>query len=463
MNNMIEWTSFSNLVHKTVKILEKDASITDVEAFFTLNEKTEVALRNSEILTQNKKTDAGVGFRVIIKNKVGFACTNTLTENALNNAAKKAVSIARVSAEIPHFTLPEPSKIPSIPVYDPKVAQKTGEDAVETAHQLIQATETDTRVIAKGGRVVFQSGWRGIYNTSGVNHEEKETKAALYLAGVGEQGNEVTGSCADYVFSRTADIHPEKVGETVKEKVISMFNPQPMKPFKGTVIFGPEAGSYQIADAVIDALKGESVMAGHSFWAQKAGEKVASDLVTVTDDSLLENGFSSRGFDDEGYPSQKTSLVEKGVLTQFLQHATTAQALQVKNTGNACRSPGGFDMIRNIIGSGYRTIPEVYPSNLVIEPGTKSKEALISEVDTGVLIESMAGFTQKGSGLISAQLSQAFFIHKGEIQYPIKNGMVSGVAFDWLNSVSGVGNDVKQFDAVVIPSIRVEDVTVVGQ
>ncbi|MBU7016281.1 MAG: TldD/PmbA family protein, partial [Theionarchaea archaeon] len=284
-----------------------------------------------------------------------------------------------------------------------------------------------------------------------------------YLAGVGEQGNEVTGSCADYVFSHTADIHPEKVGETVKEKVLCMFNPRPLKSFKGTIIFGPEACSYQIADAVIDALKGESVMAGHSFWAQKTGEKVASDLVTVTDDGLLENGYSSRGFDDEGYPSQRTPLLKKGVLTQYLQCASTAQALQVINTGNACRSPGGFDMIRNIIGSGYRTIPEVYPSNLVIEPGTKSKETLISEVDTGVLIESMAGFTQKGSGLISAQLSRAFFIHKGEIQYPIKNGMVSGVAFDWLKNVSGVGNDVKQFDATVIPSIRVEDVSIVGQ
>ncbi|MBU7019361.1 MAG: hypothetical protein HXS44_17780, partial [Theionarchaea archaeon] len=145
---MIEWISLSDSVHKTVKTFENDTSITIVEAFFTSNEKTEVAIRNSAILTQNKKTDAGVGFRIVIKNKVGFACTNTLTENALSNAAKRAVSIARVSAEIPHFSLPEPSKIPSVSVYDQKVAQKTGEDIVEIAHQLVEATETDPRVIA---------------------------------------------------------------------------------------------------------------------------------------------------------------------------------------------------------------------------------------------------------------------------------------------------------------------------
>jgi len=94
--------------------------------------------------------------------------------------------------------------------------------------------------------------------------------------------------------------------------------------------------------------------------------------------------------------------------------------------------------------------------------GDKSKEQLISEVEKGLVIESMAGFAQKGSGLISAQLSQAFFIQNGEIQYPVRGGMVSGVAFDWFNTISGVGNDVKQFDNAVVPSVRVEDVTVVG-
>jgi PmbA protein len=118
-------------------------------------------------------------------------------------------------------------------------------------------------------------------------------------------------------------------------------------------------------------------------------------------------------------------------------------------------------MVRNIVGTGYRTEPEIYPSNLVIEPGTKTKGDLIADVSKGVLIESMAGFPQAGSGLISAQLSCAFFIKKGEIQYPVK-GMVSGVGYDWFKTVSGVGNDVHQFQNVVIPSLRVEGATVVS-
>ncbi len=74
----------------------------------------------------------------------------------------------------------------------------------------------------------------------------------------------------------------------------------------------------------------------------------------------------------------------------------------------------------------------------------------------------MAGFAQAGSGMISAKLSRAFFIQSGEIQYPIKGGMVSGAAFDWFKQISGVGKDSKQFPNAVVPSLRVEEVKVVG-
>ena len=177
---------------------------------------------------------------------------------------------------------------------------------------------------------------------------------------------------------------------------------------------------------------------------------------------LLENGFSSRSFDDEGCPSQNTVVIKQGQLESFLLHATSAKALKAKSTGNASRFPGGLDMVRMIVGNGYRAKPEVYPSNLVIQAGGKSRDELLSEVEKGVLVESMAGFAQEGSGVISAQLSRAFFVKNGEIQNPIKGGMVSAVAFDWFKQISEVGNDAKQFVNSVVPSLRVEEVKVVG-
>lgn len=458
-----KWNSLGNLVDKAIKWLEKKG-ITHAEAFFTSTQTTEVVIRNSEIHTQNRVDDSGVGFRVVAGNKVGFACTNTLSEKAVFGAGEKAFDIARVSSEVPNFALPEAGQLPKVEgLFDSRVAEVGVEEGVDAARRMIRAAENfDKRVIAKDGRVLFESGWRGIVNTLGVDFEEKETKAVVYLGGSGEQNGEVTASCYDVMLCRTADLEPEKVGKNVGKMVIEMFKPQPLKSFKGTVVFGPEAVSYQLFNVLVDALKGENVVAGRSAWTEKLGQVVASEDLTVIDNAVLEKGFASRSFDDEGCSSQKTTLLRKGKLESFLHDATSANALKMRNTGNASRFPSGFDMIRAIVGNGYRTKPEIYPSNLTIQSGNKTKEELVSEIEKGVLVESMAGFAQPGSGMVSAQLSRAFFIENGEIKYPIKGGMVSGVAFDWFKQISGVGEDSKHFMNAVVPSLRIEEVKVVG-
>jgi PmbA protein len=459
-----DWIRIQNLVRKTVEKLE-NRNVVHAEAFFTSIQTTEVSIRNSEILTQNKTDDSGVGFRVVVaKNKVGFACTNALDEKSVLEAGEQAFTIARVSNEEPDFAVPEKDKIPEVKgLFDKAVAEVTAEEAVDIAKRAIDAAEDfDKRVIAKDGRVMFETGWRGIINTSGVDFAEPETRAVIYLGGSGKQNGEITGSCFDFSFSRTTDLKPEKVGRNVAEMVIEMFNPKPVKSFEGTVVFGPEAVSNQLFEVLVDALKGGNVLAGRSAWTKRLREAVGSENLTIVDSALLEKGFGSRSFDDEGCPSQNTVLIKDGKLESFLHNATTANALRMKNTGNASRSSNGFNMVRWIIGNGYRAKPEVHPSNLIIRQQDKTKDSLVSETEKGVLIESMGGFPQAGSGMISAHLSRAFFIKNGEKQYPIKGGMISGIAFDWFKKISGVGNDSRQFQNAVVPSIRMEGVKILG-
>jgi PmbA protein len=458
------WVALSDCVYKAIRKLEKK-SISAAEAFLTSTQTTEVTIRNSEILTKNRVCDAGVGFRVTVaQDKVGFACTNTLTEMAVAEAGDKAFTIAKASSKIPDFVLPKQTRIKHVAgLFDPRVADITVEEVVDIAKRAIGAAESfDKRVIAKDGRIGFASGWRGIVNTLGVDCEERETRALLYLEGSGEQKGEVTGGCYDSMLKRTADLEPETVGENVAKMVIAMFKPKAIESFQGTVIFDPEAVSYQLFDAMVDALKGEAVLAERSAWSEKIGQMVASENLTITDNPTLEGGFSSRSFDDEGFASQNTAIIRKGMLESFLHNATTANALKTKNTGNASRFSGGMDMTHMIVGNGYKAKPEVYPSNLIIQPSNKSKEKLISEIGRGILAESMGGFTQEGSGLVSAQLLRAFYIKNGEIQCAIKGGMVSGVAFAWLKQVSGISNDSKQFVNAIVPSLRVEEVRIIS-
>lgn len=458
------WTELSDYVHKAMKKLERQG-VALAEAFFTTTQTTDVGIRNSEIFTQNRACDAGVGFRVAVKgNRIGFACTNSMSEKAVNEAAENALHIARASSRIENFALPEAHSIRKLEgMFDPEVKEANVEDVVELAKRGIDAAEDfDKRIIAKTGRVSYMWGWLGLVNTLGVDCQERQTKTLIYLGASGKQNGEVTSSCGDFMFKRTANLDAETVGVNVAKMAISLFKPKPVASFHGTVVFGPEAVSYQLFYALVDALNGETVATERSFWSKRIGETVASVNLTIEDNALLDGGFSSRSFDDEGCPSQKTVLVKRGRLESFLHNATTANMLKTGDTGNASRYSGGMNMARAIAGNGYRAKPEVYPSNLVIRSGRKSKQQIVSEIDKGVLVESMAGFTQAGSGVISAQLSTAFYVEKGEIKHPIRSGMVSGIAFDWFSQVSEVGNDSKQFADSVMPSLRIENVKIIG-
>jgi PmbA protein len=463
MSRNDSWLTLSNLVHGTMKKLEKKG-VTQAEAFFTSTQTTEVAVRNSEIFAQNRVTDAGVGFRVVVdRDRVGFASTNALNEPAVLETGVKAISIAKASSHVSNFAFPDTNSTKNVSgLFDPRVAEMSVEEAVEVAKRAVDAAESfDKRITAKDGRVSYISGWRGVANTLGVEREEQETRAYVYLGGNGRQNGEVTSGCMDFMFKRRANLNPEIVGENMARMVIALFKARSIASFEGAVIFGPEAVSYQLFDVLAEALNGSNVASGRSPWSGKIDEQVASDKVTAMDNAVLGGGFASRSFDDEGYPSQVTVLIDRGKLKSFLHHAATAKALKTEDTGNACRYPGRTEMVRMITGNGYRTQPEVYPSNLMIERGSKSKEEMVSEMDKGVLVESMAGFAQQGSGQISAQLSRGFWVKNGEVQHAIKGGMVSGVAFDWLNQVSTVGSDSKQFLNSIVPSVLVENVKVV--
>ncbi|HML03840.1 MAG TPA: TldD/PmbA family protein [Candidatus Bathyarchaeia archaeon] len=463
MHEDSDWSTLSSLVNAAMERIKRE-HVSHAEAFYTSTRSIEVSIRNSEIFAEDKVTDAGVGFRVIVdKDKVGFASTNMLNERAILEAGKKAMSIAKASPRMPNFALPDAKpRLRLNGLFDPEVAEMTVEEAVEVAERTVSAAESlDNRVTAKDGRVSYVAGWRGVKNTLGVECEEQETRSYIFLWGNGRKNGEVTSGCSEFEFGRGARLHPEAVGENMARRVISLFEAGPVEGFEGPVIFGPEAVSYQLFDVLVGALISSNVISGRSVWNMETGSKVASDKLTVIDNAVLKDGFASRSFDDEGFPSQVTVLVDHGRLESFLHHAATAKELKTKNTGNASRYPRSSDMVRMITGIGYRTKPEVYPSNLVIKQGDKSQEKLVSEMETGVLVEAMAGFAQQGSGLISAQLSRGFWVQHGEIQHAIKSGMVLGIAFDWLKQISAVGSDSKQFANSVVPSLKVENVKVV--
>ncbi|MDH5770303.1 MAG: TldD/PmbA family protein, partial [Candidatus Bathyarchaeota archaeon] len=233
------------------------------------------------------------------------------------------------------------------------------------------------------------------------------------------------------------------------------------------LVMPPSALMQLMINLIVQMLRADKVQKHQSALAGKIGQQVGSEVLTIVDDGRVPCAVGSKVFDDEGYPTRRTILIEKGVLKSFLYNTYTAHKDGVKSTGNSHRV-----LILNPVPK-YTLAPFVGPTNIVLKPGTSNKESLIGEVKNGLITKGFIGAhtANIASGDLSVALDCPFKIEDGEKSYPIKEAMISGNIFDLLKNVEAVGNDVKQFEfnlmgamikdsSLISPSILVRDVSV---
>jgi PmbA protein len=189
----------------------------------------------------------------------------------------------------------------------------------------------------------------------------------------------------------------------------------------------------------------------------KAGEEVASRSVTLTDDPSDERGMLSSSYDDEGAPASKKTLVDKGVLESYLYDSYNASLESMDPSGNGLRR-------RPEDAQGIYLDPiGVWPMNLVLAPGTKSRVELIASVDEGVLIERLAyPEVNPITGAFGLEVRCGRMIKKGEIVQAIDRALLVGNMFEALRNVKEVANDSTVFKYCVVPTICFDGIELVG-
>ncbi|RLG46390.1 MAG: TldD/PmbA family protein, partial [Thermoproteota archaeon] len=199
-----------------------------------------------------------------------------------------------------------------------------------------------------------------------------------------------------------------------------------------------------------------NVQENRSVYKDKIGEQVAEDYITVIDDGTLENGFGTSAVDDEGCPRQKTPIIERGVLRNYLYDNYSAKREGKESTGNASR--------QRLFGTpSYANQPSIKPSNLLIMPGKGNLNELIGEIKEGILVKgSLIGALHSNvlTGDFSVTSNNTFKIENGEVSYPLKPCTVAGNLYEALNSVLALGNDLRSFGNIICPSIIVKRIVV---
>lgn len=427
----------------------------EAEAFAYQGLTTNVIIERGQVARNARIIDQGIGVRTIIKKAVGFAYTNILEGKAIEKTVQNALKAAKASKPDGDWRGLASKKPYSLVenIYDRRVAELQSNDLVKLASSMLKAAEeTDKRVFPIEGGVGASELARAVANSNGISCFNKGTIIECSLATVGQEGGEVTPICFEFDAERSYKIDPVWVGKEAARLAASALKAKKVETKSAKVVFAQAAFHELLYYTLMNAVKADYVQREQSALKGKLGEKVFSDIITVYDDGLLSGGLRTWEFDGEGVPQQKTLIIEKGVLRNFLYDSYTAKKDKRESTGNAFRA-------------GYLSTPYVDTTNFHFMPGRKSQEELIGGIDDGLLVYSLQGAhsSNPASGEFSVVATPAWKIKDGVIAHAVRGVMLAGSVFDALKNVSDLAKNERKVGKLVAPWVLVENVKAIGK
>jgi PmbA protein len=444
-----------SLAEKAVATAQKKGAA-ETEAYVNQGQSTSIGLERGQITKSSRIIDRGLGIRVSINKAIGFAYTNVLEkQTAVEDIILKALSAAKASKPDQDWHgLPAKKQFASAEnTYDQKIVDLHSEDLVKLTTTMLEAAiHGDKRVLAIEGGAGSGFLSTAIANSNGVSAFDMGTMMECSVATVAKEGNTVTPVCFEFNAARNYYVDPEWVGKEASRLAISALKTKRIETKTTKLILTQFALQELLYFTLINTVKADNVQRDQSPFKGKIGEKVASDNLTIYDDGLLPGGLRTSTFDAEGAPKQKTKVIDKGVLRNFLYDNYAAKKEGVESTGNAARA-------------GYLSTPNIEATNFHITPGNKTADELMAEVDEGLIIYYLQGAHSSNpvSGEFSVVATPAWKIKKGEIVHCSRGVMLAGNIFEVLKNVSIIANNDRQMGQLVAPWILVENVRVIGK
>jgi PmbA protein len=444
-----------NLAEEAVNFaLKKGAN--EAEAYAYQGLTTNVIIERGQIAKSSRIIDRGIGIRTIINKAVGFSYTNIVENKAIiEDTILKALSSAKASKpDKDWINLPSNKPYASAEkIYDSRIVELRPEDLVKIASEMLDvAQKIDKRVLPVEGGAGASYLTKAVVNSNNITSVEQGTFVECSLATMAQESGEVTPVCFEFNAERSYDINPEWVGKEAARLATSALKAKKTETKTTNVIFAQYAFHELLYFTLINAVKADFVQRNQSALKGKIGEKIASDIVTVYDDGLLSGGLRTWKSDGEGVPQQKTPIIEKGILRNYLYDNYTAKKEGKRSTGNATRA-------------GYVSTPNLEATNFHFVPGNKSPEKLISEADDGLLVYYLQGAhsSNPASGEFSVVTTPAWKIEDGEIVYATKGAMLAGNIFQVLKNIFTLANNERKIGQLVAPWVHVENVKIIGK
>jgi TldD protein len=412
--------------------------------------------------------DQGVGVRAVSGEKTAFAYSDDISADALRAAADATRAIARqggdgVARAVTSAAAPA--------LYQPRDPLASLGDAgkvalLERLERMCRARDPRvTQVMASLGgeyEVILVARSDGVLAADIRPLVRLSVQVIVEANGRREQGSAGGGGRFDYSFF-TDDVLGSYARDAVDQALLNL-DARPAPAGTMTVVLGPGWPGVLLHEAVGHGLEGDFNRKGSSAFSGRLGERVAAPGVTVVDDGTLTQRRGSLSVDDEGHPTQRTVLIEDGILKGYMQDALNARLMGVAATGNGRRE-------------SYAHIPMPRMTNTYMLNGDKDPQEIIRSVKKGLFAKNFGGGqVDIVSGKFVFSAAEAYLIENGQITHPVKGATLIGNGPDALTHVKFVGNDMrldpgvgtcgKEGQSVPVgvgqPTLRIDGLTVGG-
>jgi TldD protein len=404
------------------------------DLYFQYSRSESWGLEEGQVKSGNFSIDQGVGVRAVSGEKTAFAYSDDITLSALQEAAKATKAIASIGGEQTATSTAIKRNASQLYVPQDPIASLSADAKVKLLERLESiARKIDPRVSQVTASIAGEYEVVMVVRHDGVMAADVRPLVRLSINviaesnGRREQGSSGGGGRFDYSYFTDEVLH-DYAQKAVHQAIINL-DARPAPAGSMTVVLGAGWPGILLHEAIGHGLEGDFNRKGSSAFSNMIGQQVAARGITIVDDGTIQNRRGSLSMDDEGNPTNRTVLIEDGILRGYIQDTLNAHLMNMPVTGNARRE-------------SYAHIPMPRMTNTYMLNGTVPPEEIIKSVKKGLYAANFGGGqVDITSGKFVFSASEAYMIEDGKITYPVKGATLIGNGPEVLKRVSMIGND----------------------
>ena len=446
-------TSLSDLTDKLLSAATR-AGADAADAIATDGRSVSIEVRDKALEHAERAEGIEIGLRVLIGKRQASVSASDASDTTIAEMAERAVAMAGIAPEDPHIGLAEPDQLARN--WD-LAALDLVEDAPEPAPADMQnaAEEAEAAALSHPGVAQVQSAATSysrnriqLAATNGFAGGYERSSHAIYCVAISGEGLEMERDHYGEAHIYQADLPtPEDVGRQAAERAVARAGARKPKTGAYPVLYDERVATSLIGH-LLQAANGSSVARGSSWLRDRLGEAVLPETLSLTENPHRTRVSGPKPFDAEGLPTAARDIVKDGVLQGWTLDLATARQLGMTSTASATR--------------GTSSPPSPSITNVALTQGDATRDDLIRDMGTGLLVTSMIGSTISPTTGDYSRGASGFWVQNGEIAYPVNECTIAGNLHDMLRSIRPA-NDARTYLSRVVPSLLVEGMTLAGE